>query len=107
MKRIKTGIASAVLAAYSLMITASADLDSALQTAKQEGENTIKSVMDKFILPIMVLFCVVAFVFYVVKAIFDYRRGEAIHNDVIIAIVILIAVALLQSFATWGWSIVS
>lgn len=105
MKNLKTTIASAILTAYSLMITASADLDTALQTAKEEGESTIKSVMDIFILPILVLLCIVAFVFFVVKAILEYRKGESIHTDVILAIVVLIAAALLQSFATWGWTI--
>lgn len=106
MKNLKTTIASAILTAYSLMITASADLESGLSSAKTEAQSAIKTTVDTFIVPIATGIALVAFFIFIVTAVFKHRNGDDIKGSIMLAVVMLILIALLQAWSTWGWTLI-
>ncbi|MBQ7131216.1 MAG: DUF3852 family protein [Oscillospiraceae bacterium] len=108
MKRIKTKIASAVLAAYSLALSvgASSGISQGLNTAKNESQSAIKATVDTFVVPIGSGLAVVAFLIFLVIAGFKKHQGDDVRNTIMLAVVMLVLLALLQTWSSWGWALI-
>lgn len=103
-KKIGVVVIAALTMLQMLVITAFADTNSGLNTAKSNVINQVKPIVNTVIVPILLVLLVAGLVFAIVHAVYSYRKGRDIEMGWIVALVI--GITLVATFPTWGWQLI-
>ena len=82
------------------------DVTSGLTSAKTSVMNTVKPAVNTVVVPILSVIIVGFLLFFISGAVSHHRGGEEYSDKIIKIMVCLVALILVLSFPTWGWTMV-
>ena len=85
-------------------VFAATNISGAISNAKKSVVDPVKTVVDGFIIPALLIGLGIALVVAVSKAVVSYRKGDG--ADLFPIIMIICGILAIGAFSQWGWTLI-
>lgn len=85
-------------------VFAATNINGAINNAKKSVVDPIKTVVDGFVIPALLIGLGIALVVAVGKAVVSYRKGDG--ADLFPIIMIICGILAIGAFSQWGWTLI-
>ena len=81
-------------------------IESGLSTAESGVVGLMKYIVDSIAIPIIDTFLVGLLIFLIASSVQKHRQGEDYSQKIFLIIGVVIIIAVVSTFPTWGWKLI-